>query len=66
MTAYISAAKLVHMQIGVDFALKVINWDQQTIVRLQLWDIGACIFRVQTSAGKAAPARHGKLLNSDL
>eukprot|EP01088_Endostelium_zonatum_P012733 TRINITY_DN26_c0_g1_i1.p1 TRINITY_DN26_c0_g1~~TRINITY_DN26_c0_g1_i1.p1 ORF type:complete len:225 (+),score=65.24 TRINITY_DN26_c0_g1_i1:62-736(+) len=25
--------------IGVDFALKVINWDPTTIVRLQLWDI---------------------------
>jgi len=25
--------------IGVDFALKVINWDQHSIVRLQLWDI---------------------------
>ncbi|KPP59419.1 hypothetical protein Z043_122658, partial [Scleropages formosus] len=25
--------------IGVDFALKVINWDQRTVVRLQLWDI---------------------------
>ena len=25
--------------IGVDFALKVINWDSETIIRLQLWDI---------------------------
>jgi len=25
--------------IGVDFDLKVINWDSNTIVRLQLWDI---------------------------
>jgi len=25
--------------IGVDFALKVINWDANSIVRLQLWDI---------------------------
>ncbi|XP_046424009.1 uncharacterized protein LOC124181457 isoform X2 [Neodiprion fabricii] len=25
--------------IGVDFALKVLNWDQHTIIRLQLWDI---------------------------
>ena len=25
--------------IGVDFALKVINWDENTMVRLQLWDI---------------------------
>ncbi|RWS26171.1 ras-related protein Rab-32-like isoform X1 [Leptotrombidium deliense] len=26
-------------QIGLDFALKVLNWDKNTIVRLQLWDI---------------------------
>ncbi|XP_004674192.1 PREDICTED: ras-related protein Rab-32 [Condylura cristata] len=25
--------------IGVDFALKVLNWDRRTLVRLQLWDI---------------------------
>jgi len=25
--------------IGVDFALKVLNWDANTVVRLQLWDI---------------------------
>ncbi|XP_044764979.1 ras-related protein Rab-38 isoform X3 [Coccinella septempunctata] len=25
--------------IGVDFALKVINWDENTVIRLQLWDI---------------------------
>lgn len=25
--------------IGVDFALKVLNWDTRTLVRLQLWDI---------------------------
>eukprot|EP01120_Amphizonella_sp_Union-15-10_P001862 TRINITY_DN12007_c0_g1_i1.p1 TRINITY_DN12007_c0_g1~~TRINITY_DN12007_c0_g1_i1.p1 ORF type:complete len:223 (-),score=22.43 TRINITY_DN12007_c0_g1_i1:63-731(-) len=25
--------------IGVDFHLKVINWDAKTVVRLQLWDI---------------------------
>ncbi|KAM4771649.1 ras-related protein Rab-32 [Rhinophrynus dorsalis] len=25
--------------IGVDFALKVINWDNKTLVRMQLWDI---------------------------
>uniref|UniRef100_T1J9S8 Ras-related protein Rab n=1 Tax=Strigamia maritima TaxID=126957 RepID=T1J9S8_STRMM len=25
--------------IGVDFALKVINWDPSTVIRLQLWDI---------------------------
>lgn len=25
--------------IGVDFALKVLHWDPDTVVRLQLWDI---------------------------
>jgi len=25
--------------IGVDFALKVLNWDNSTLIRLQLWDI---------------------------
>lgn len=25
--------------IGVDFALKVLSWDQNTVIRLQLWDI---------------------------
>ncbi|XP_020773452.1 ras-related protein Rab-38 [Boleophthalmus pectinirostris] len=25
--------------IGVDFALKVLNWDHKTVIRLQLWDI---------------------------
>lgn len=25
--------------IGVDFALKVLNWDGNTLIRLQLWDI---------------------------
>ncbi|OWK17257.1 hypothetical protein Celaphus_00013605 [Cervus elaphus hippelaphus] len=27
--------------IGVDFALKVLHWDPETVVRLQLWDIAA-------------------------
>lgn len=29
--------------IGVDFALKVINWDPDTLIRLQLWDIAGKI-----------------------
>ena len=27
------------VQIGVDFALKVLNWDNNMTIRLQLWDI---------------------------
>ena len=30
--------------IGVDFALKVINWDTDTLIRLQLWDIAGKLF----------------------
>lgn len=30
---------LCRVQIGVDFALKVIQWSPDTVVRLQLWDI---------------------------
>ena len=33
----------IYRQIGVDFALKVLNWDADTIVRLQLWDIAGMI-----------------------
>lgn len=38
--------------IGVDFALKVINWDSKTLVRLQLWDIAGAV-----QDGRAAPCR---------
>lgn len=38
--------------IGVDFALKVINWDSKTLVRLQLWDIAGT-----GQDGRAAPRR---------
>ncbi|KAK7085277.1 rab32, member RAS oncoprotein, partial [Halocaridina rubra] len=30
--------------IGVDFALKVLNWDNSTVIRLQLWDIAGTVF----------------------
>ncbi len=35
---------LFYSQIGVDFALKVINWDPNTLIRLQLWDIAGNYF----------------------
>ena len=35
---------LMIYQIGVDFAMKVLNWDKNTIVRLQLWDIAGHYF----------------------
>lgn len=38
---------LTHVQIGVDFALKVLNWDAKTIVRLQLWDIAGMYWLVR-------------------
>jgi hypothetical protein len=31
-------------QIGVDFALKVLQWDSHTTVRLQLWDIAGASY----------------------
>ena len=40
--------------IGVDFALKVLNWDPSTIIRLQLWDIaGECLRLSGTSLAAA-------------
>ena len=39
-TAHCPGMRLDHdVQIGVDFALKVLNWDADTLIRLQLWDI---------------------------
>ena len=32
--------------IGVDFALKVINWDPDTLIRLQLWDIAGNMYSI--------------------
>lgn len=29
--------------IGVDFALKVLQWDINTVIRLQLWDIAGML-----------------------
>ena len=26
-------------KIGVDFAMKILNWNENTIIRLQFWDI---------------------------
>ena len=37
--ANINLCCLYFLQIGVDFALKVLQWDEKSVVRLQLWDI---------------------------
>lgn len=29
--------------IGVDFALKVLQWDRDTVIRLQMWDIAGLL-----------------------
>lgn len=33
--------------IGVDFALKVVHWDQSTVIRLQLWDIAGMLVYIR-------------------
>lgn len=43
--------------IGVDFALKVLNWDSRTLVRLQLWDIAG---KRVAGAGDVRGARGGR------
>ncbi|GLD74977.1 ras-related protein Rab-38-like protein [Lates japonicus] len=35
--------------IGVDFALKVLNWDHKTVVRLQLWDIAVAFLLLSST-----------------
>lgn len=50
--------------IGVDFALKVINWDSKTLVRLQLWDIAgksksACFLQQRDFFFLVRPGRFG-------
>uniref|UniRef100_H0VQS6 Ras-related protein Rab n=1 Tax=Cavia porcellus TaxID=10141 RepID=H0VQS6_CAVPO len=37
--------------IGVDFALKALNWDSRTLVRLQLWDIAGKRARAERRRG---------------
>ena len=32
--------------IGVDFALKVLSWDNNTTIRLQLWDIAGTVYPI--------------------
>lgn len=36
---WLNFTNATYPQLGIDFALKVINWDPNTVVRLQFWDI---------------------------
>lgn len=38
--------------IGVDFALKVLQWDNDTVIRLQLWDIAGLLIFNNTHTSK--------------
>jgi Ras-related protein Rab-32 len=38
--------------IGVDFALKVVHWDQSTVIRLQLWDIAGTLSQTHFSVSR--------------
>lgn len=40
--------------IGVDFALKVLHWDPETVVRLQLWDIAGEDWERRSRGGSAS------------
>lgn len=42
--------------IGVDFALKVLHWDPDTVVRLQLWDIAG-----ENPGGRSRAGGRGRL-----
>jgi Ras-related protein Rab-32 len=48
-TVVYSQIKLI-LKIGVEFALKVINWDPKTEIRLQLWDIAGIVKRKPTNS----------------
>lgn len=49
--------------IGVDFALKVLHWDSQTVVRLQLWDIAGTSFSMSFLPILCVFFLHYKMLN---
>ena len=49
----IMMCSLTTSQIGVDFSLKVLNWDADRIIKLQLWDIaGEYIVKYLASTNK--------------
>lgn len=55
--------------IGVDFALKVVHWDQSTVIRLQLWDIAGmsplsvsiCMYRSALVLEQSGQERFGNM-----
>ena len=50
--------------IGVDFALKVLNWDHKTVVRLQLWDIAGKSQSVCVCVWFYRPEKHPYIMES--
>lgn len=39
ISAVLLVRKVLNLQVGVDFAMKVLVWDVDTLLRLQIWDI---------------------------
>jgi Ras-related protein Rab-32 len=49
--------------IGVDFALKVVHWDQSTVIRLQLWDIAGTLSQTRFGISQVIPIRCSFIFN---
>ncbi len=49
--------------IGVDFALKVVHWDQSTVIRLQLWDIAGTLSQTRSGISQVIAIRCSFIVN---